>query len=1074
MIEFFISRSRKPAIRRSSGCGTVRAAGILLALSAALFGQVTINEFNVPTALSQPSGITSGPDGNLWFAEGNGNKIGRITPGGVFTEFPIPTPSSTPIGITSGPDGNLWFAEGNGNKIGRITPGGVFTEFPIPTPFSTPIGITGGPDGNLWFTEQIGNNVGRITTGGVITEFALPAAYSFPVWIASGPDGNLWFTEQNIRIGRITPGGALTEFTLPETFSLLLEGITSGPDGNLWFTENVGKKIGRITTGGVFTEFPMPPAGGFPFGVTSGPDSNLWFTDVSGNMIGRITTGGVFTEFPVPTASGVPRYVTSGPDGNLWFTEYNGNKIGQVVLRPVVVPPALAVSQSTLSFAYQTGGAVPGGQSVSVGSSGTALTFSTSANTTSGGNWLSVTPTGATTPATLQVSVAPAGLPPGTYNGTITISSTGASNSPQSISVALTVSAAPLLTVNQAALGFAYQPGGAMPGGQSVSVGSSGTALTFTASATTTSGGNWLSVTPTSGTTPASLGIFVNPAGLAAGTYFGNVTISSTGASNSPRSISVALTVSAASALTVSQSTLGFAYQPGGAVPGGQSVSVGSRGTALTFTASATTTSGGNWLSVTPTSGTAPASLGIFVNPAGLAAGTYFGNVTISSTGASNSPQSISVTLTVSAAPALTVSQSTLSFFYQPGGAVPGGQNVSVGSSGTALTFTASATTTSGGNWLSVTPASGTAPASLGISVNPAGLAAGTYFGNVTIASTGASNSPQSVSVALTVTRAATISVSPSLLSFAYQSGGNPPQAQAVTVSATSAAAFTAAASGDSWLSVSPASGPTPANLSVSVNPAGLNPGTYNGTITVTGANGAQGVSIVSVALAVTAPPPTINGVTNAASYATGAISPGELITIFGTAIGPPTPAYAITDPATGKLATAIGGVQVFFNGIAAPMIYASSTQVSAVVPYEMAGIATPLVWIKYAGQTSNGFQLTSATTAPGLFTQNSSGSGPGAIQPGQQPERAGQSGGDGQHRANLPDGRGPDQPTGRHGRDHHRDVAASAGDAAAATGGRGTDRRPACSLCIRRGSAGLGGGDDAAQRADPGERAVG
>jgi uncharacterized protein (TIGR03437 family) len=53
---------------------------------------------------------------------------------------------------------------------------------------------------------------------------------------------------------------------------------------------------------------------------------------------------------------------------------------------------------------------------------------------------------------------------------------------------------------------------------------------------------------------------------------------------------------------------------------------------------------------------------------------------------------------------------------------------------------------------------------------------------------------------------------------------------------------------------------------------------------------------------------------------------------------------------------------------------------VSAVVPYEMASVVSPSVWIKYAGQTSNVLQLTSVTTAPGLFTQNSSGSGPGAI----------------------------------------------------------------------------------------------
>jgi uncharacterized protein (TIGR03437 family) len=72
--------------------------------------------------------------------------------------------------------------------------------------------------------------------------------------------------------------------------------------------------------------------------------------------------------------------------------------------------------------------------------------------------------------------------------------------------------------------------------------------------------------------------------------------------------------------------------------------------------------------------------------------------------------------------------------------------------------------------------------------------------------------------------------------------------------------------------------------------------------------------------------------------------------------------------------------VQVLFNGIPAPMIYASSTQVSAVVPYEMASVATPSVWIKYSNQTSNAYQLTTAATAPGLFTQNASGSGAGAI----------------------------------------------------------------------------------------------
>ena len=208
-------------------------------------------------------------------------------------------------------------------------------------------------------------------------------------------------------------------------------------------------------------------------------------------------------------------------------------------------------------------------------------------------------------------------------------------------------------------------------------------------------------------------------------------------------------------------------------------------------------------------------------------------------------------------------------------------------------------------------------------------------------------------------------SVGPASLQ-APSAGGN------LTVSIQTGASCSWAVSGlPSWITVSGAfSGVGSAIVTLVVSP---NPGTpLSATVLVAGVS----VTVTQV----TAPLPTIKGVTNAASYATGAVSPGELATIFGTAIGPAGAAGAVTDPATGKLATTIGGAQVLFNGIAAPMIYASSTQVSAVVPYEMAPVASPSVWIKYAGQTSNAFQLTSTTTVPGLFTQNASGSGPGAI----------------------------------------------------------------------------------------------
>ena len=120
-----------------------------------------LKEFPVPTANSVPIGITTGPDGNLWFTEFDTNKIGKITTAGKVTEYPIPTASSFPLGITTGPDGNLWFTEQRGNKIGQITPSGAVTEYALPTANSQPAGIAPGPYRNVWFTEDHANKIGQ-------------------------------------------------------------------------------------------------------------------------------------------------------------------------------------------------------------------------------------------------------------------------------------------------------------------------------------------------------------------------------------------------------------------------------------------------------------------------------------------------------------------------------------------------------------------------------------------------------------------------------------------------------------------------------------------------------------------------------------------------------------------------------------------------------------------------------------------------------------------------------------------------------------------------------------------------
>jgi hypothetical protein len=81
-------------------------------------------------------------------AEAGTDEPGGAHPGRFITEFPI-TAGAGATFATAGPDGNVWFAELAGNRIGRVTPAGTVTEFPLPVPQSAPLDITVGPDGNI-------------------------------------------------------------------------------------------------------------------------------------------------------------------------------------------------------------------------------------------------------------------------------------------------------------------------------------------------------------------------------------------------------------------------------------------------------------------------------------------------------------------------------------------------------------------------------------------------------------------------------------------------------------------------------------------------------------------------------------------------------------------------------------------------------------------------------------------------------------------------------------------------------------------------------------------------------------
>ena len=272
-------------------------------------GRVTpsgaITQFGLPAIVGGPEGITSGPDGNIWITtnalgQGRQDWIVRLGRDGTVTQFPAGTGhgdfGAGPTGIASGPDGNLWFTEFWTNRIGRMTPTGVLTEFPIPTPDSAPRGIVAGPDGNLWFVESHFNHtaVARITTAGVVTEYSLGGSaldQLQPTDIVAGQDGNLWLNQTHPsapqgEIVRVALDGSMNVFAMQE--GTRPSGMAAGPDGNIWFTDWSRNTIGRMSPSGTLRQFQLPRPNSQPTGIAAGPDGRLWFTE--GSRIGSIGT----------------------------------------------------------------------------------------------------------------------------------------------------------------------------------------------------------------------------------------------------------------------------------------------------------------------------------------------------------------------------------------------------------------------------------------------------------------------------------------------------------------------------------------------------------------------------------------------------------------------------------------------------------------------------------------------------------------------------------------------------------------------------------------------------------------
>ena len=820
------------------------------ALYLADFGTTTIRKIDTSSIIS----TFAGNDGYRSAADG--------TPAG-YAFF------NDPQGLAFDHFGNLYIADSAAARIRKVSPAGVFSTiggFGAPgiggdngpatqAYLSEPTSIAVDTQNNIYFADSGNHRIRRIgAADGKITTVAGDSNYSFPGFF--GGDG-----------------GPATQASLSGP-----QGLAIDASGNLFIADTGNNVIRRVNPLGVISTYAGTPptctstscqqhsgysgdngpasraALNAPYGVVVDSSGNLYIADSGNHVVRFVSAAGLISTFAGNGKSGfsgdggqarnaslnAPQGLALDSSGNLYILENGGNRIRQVTPAGVI---------TTIAGTGRAGFSGDGGPSPAAQLNG---------------------PTG---------SMA-------YQNGAIYFTDTG-NERVRSITLGGTATSAPSISASTSTLSFTAVSSGPATNTQSVTLRSSSAGLPLQIATSTTTGGAWLQVDVTSANCPATINVSANPASLAAGTYQGTVTISAPYASPSQVSISVTLTVTAATSghLTIGSAVAGssnstpapLSFQvQSGASPVSSQISLSNSGSgSLSFTAASSTAAGGSWLSVTPANGSvsasAPVALTIAINPGSLNAAVYSGTITLSSPDNADPPLVIPVTLLVSnPVPVILISQTGMTFQAAQGGGNPLPQTFDILNVGQGvMNWTATAQALSGGNWLSVSPASGTVStpfvsfSTVSVGVNASSLAPGNYFGQIQVRAPGATNAPQSLAVVLNVLAPGTPlspEVRPSGLVF-IGSASNPPGSQTVSIANRGTSTFTfnsskLTSSNINWITNAPVAGSigvnSPGAMTVQPDLSQRSPGVDRGVITVLFDDGsAQTISLLSVV-----PPP--------------------------------------------------------------------------------------------------------------------------------------------------------------------------------------------------------------------------
>lgn len=235
------------------------------------------------------------------------------------------------------------------------------------------------------------------------------------------------------------------------------------------------------------------------------------------------------------------------------------------------------------------------------------------------------------------------------------------------------------------------------------------------------------------------------------------------------------------------------------------------------------------WISISPTSGDAPATMTVSMDAHGLAPGTYEGTVTVRAPGVEDSVETVSVTFVVQRA-GLIVTPESITHGTNVNSNQSFTDQLSISNSGNGvLVWTASENR----SWITLGTVAGTGSGTVPVTINSTGLSAGTYTGEIVITAPGAEGSPARVDVTLNVFQPG-LAVAPAAVRDSANVGDPTPRTTTLSVGNSGGGTITWTASKSRpWVTLSQAAGSAPPadSVIVTLSPAGMPAGIYRDTI---------------------------------------------------------------------------------------------------------------------------------------------------------------------------------------------------------------------------------------------------